>query len=710
LFTGAGPFADRELRVMIPSTRRSLVVAAILASLGPAAARSGEAVNVWLTTDSLLKRLEPQPPLSFSTAAGGAYALVVDETLTYQQVEGFGAAMTDSAAYLINRVATPESKQSAMERLFTRSGTGIGISFIRIPLGASDLARYLYSYDDLPDGQTDPALDHFDLFHDEDDIIPLLIEARVLNPQLRLMANPWSPPGWMKDSGSMIGGSLLAEMYGPFAGYLMMAIQGYAAAGVPIDYLSIQNEPLYSPPNYAGMLLPAADETTLLRDHLLPALAASGLTTRVLIWDHNWDRPDYPDEVFSDPGVLASPKVAGIAWHGYNGTAGVMTAARERYPSKGNYQTELSGGTWESDQVRADFQNLTHALRNWCRSFVKWGLALDQNRGPHTGGCDSCSPLVTINDVLGTVTYTADFYTLGHFSKFVLPGATRIHSTNGPGLLTSAFLNPDGTKALIVYNNNTTASAFQVQWGGQGFATTLPGLSGATFTWSGAQSGKPTTSPWLQIQASSYSASSGLLTEPTTDTQGGFDVGYADNGDWAVYPRIDFGSGAQGVDVRLASAGSGGRLELRIDSLTGTIISSVPVPITGDWQKWQTVPAAVSSAQGVHDLYLIFKGTSGIGNVNWLRFSRGFIRGDANSDGARDISDAIRSLVVMFEGEASPCPDSIDSNDDGEVDVSDPVYLLEYLFAEGPPLHSPATCGRDLAVDGLGCGPPGGCP
>jgi glucosylceramidase len=288
-------------------------------------------------------------------------------------------------------------------------------------------------------------------------------------------------------------------MYVPFAGYLMKAVEGYAAAGIPIDYLSLQNEPLYSPPDYAGMLLPAPAEAAVLRDHLLPALVSSGLTTRVLIWDHNWDRPDYPDEVFSEPAVLASPKVAGIAWHGYLGTAGVMTAARERYPAKGNYQTELSGGTWETDQVRADFRNLTHAMRNWCRSYVKWGLALDQNRGPHTGGCDSCSPLITINDVLGTVSYTADFYTLGHFSKFVLPGAFRIHSTNGPGLLTAAFLNPDGTKALIVYNDNTTASAFQVKWGSQTFSTTLPALSGATFTWSGSQSGSATTSPWVQI-------------------------------------------------------------------------------------------------------------------------------------------------------------------------------------------------------------------
>ncbi len=182
-----------------------------------------------------------------------------------------------------------------MANLFTRTGTGIGLSFIRNPMGASDLARFHYSYDDLPAGQTDPTLASFSIAHDLADIVPLVQQARALNPQLVVMATPWSPPGWMKTSGSLIGGSLLASAYAPFANYFVKYIQAYQAAGIPIDYVSLQNEPLYVPGDYPGMSMDAATQLAVLKLHLLPALTSAGLTTKALVYDHNWDRPDYPD-------------------------------------------------------------------------------------------------------------------------------------------------------------------------------------------------------------------------------------------------------------------------------------------------------------------------------------------------------------------------------------------------------------------------------
>ena len=437
-------------------------------------------MSVWLT--DAVRRMEAQPGLAFS-GAGSGRVIVVDEGRRFQPIEGFGASFTDSAAYVLNQVATPASRDAAMRDLFTRQGTGIGVSFVRNPMGASDLARFIYSYDDLPPGQTDPGLSRFSIAHDEADIIPLLRQARALNPEIRIMASPWSPPGWMKDSGSMIGGSLRTSMYGPFARYFVKYVEAYAAAGIPIDYVSLQNEPLFVPGDYPGMSMDAATQATVLRDHVLPAFLASGITTRLLVFDHNWDRPDFPDRVLADPVLLASDQVAGVAWHGYGGAPEAMTPIHDKYSGKGQYETELSGGTWVASQVRADFGTIIRSMRNWSRTFVKWSLALDENRGPHTGGCGTCTPLVTVSSGTGQVSYTTDFYTLGHFSKFVRSGAFRVHSTEVGSLVNVAFVNPDGSKVLVVYNEADVAAAFGVQAGARAFTYSLGGSSGATLTW-----------------------------------------------------------------------------------------------------------------------------------------------------------------------------------------------------------------------------------
>ena len=600
--------------------RRAGVVSVVAMLLGLPSLGRTQTVNVWLTTNSQSAKLQPQASLSFGTSATATNPIVVDETRTYQQIEGFGASMTDSSAYLLNQIATPAARAAAMTNLFTRTGTGIGLSFIRNPMGGSDLARFHYSYDDLPAGQSDPMLASFSIAHDLADIVPLMQQARTLNPQLVVMATPWSPPGWMKTSGSLVGGALLASAHAPFANYFVKYIQAYEAAGIPIDYVSLQNEPLYVPGDYPGMSMDAATQLAVLKLHLLPALTSAGLSTKTLVYDHNWDRPDYPDAVLADPAIADSPRVAGIAWHGYGGTPGAMLALHDKYPQVGQYQTEHSGGTWVSDQVRADFQEIIHVMRSWGRAFVKWGLALDQNRGPHAGGCGTCTPLVTVSNPSGSVSYPIDFYTLGHFSKFVLPGARRIYSSNGTGVLSAAFVNPDGSKALIAFNDTRTNKSIQVRWGTRSFAYTLPSYAGATFTWTGSQTGTYAVAAVTQMQASGFSASRGIQTETCTDTNNGLDVGFADDGDHLMFQQVDFASGLAAVDLRVASAGSGGRIDLRIDAFDGPLIASVALPVTGGWQTWQTVSGSVSGVSGVHDLYLIFDGTTSIGNVNWLRF------------------------------------------------------------------------------------------
>jgi glucosylceramidase len=587
------------------------------------AQQAPQTADVWVTTDDQRLKLEKQPPISFSTDASvGVNAIFVDESQVYQSVEGFGASFTDSAAFLLNQRVPPSQLDAVMVDLFGRSN-GIGVSFVRNPMGASDLARAIYSYDDLPPGQTDPDLNSFTIAHDLADIVPLIRRAKQINPDLRIMANPWSPPGWMKTSGSMIGGSLDPSHYASFANYFVRYIKAYEAAGVPIDYISLQNEPLYVPSDYPGLSMDASTQTVVLRDFVLPALTAANITTRVLVYEHNWDRPDYPQAVLSDPVLENSLQVAGTAWHGYGGTPGAMTTLQTRFPTKGNYETEHSGGTWVSDQVRADFDEIIQVMRNWGRTFVKWSLALDVNRGPHTGGCATCNPLVTVDSATGAVSHNIDYYTLGQFSKFVLPGAHRIYSSNADGFVSAAFKNPDESTALVVYNETADTRPVQVVWGNQSFTYSLEGFSGATFVWNGTQTGGySVAASTQQIQASSFSDTAGLQTESTSDMNGGYDVGYADDGDWALYRYIDFGDGASVniVSVHVASAGTGGVLEFRLGSAVGPLIGSVVIPLTGGWQTWTTVAGTISGVTGVNDLCIVFKGTSNIGNVNWFQF------------------------------------------------------------------------------------------
>ncbi len=588
---------------------------------------AGPTVNVTLTTHDQANLLATEPTTLFTLTTAGSNKVLVDETQAYQPIEGFGAAFTDSANWLLYTQAQPAAYTSAMNDLFTRNGGGIGLSFMRIPMGASDIARSVYSFDDMPPGQTDPALANFSITHDQAYIIPVIQQAVSLNANLKLMANPWSPPGWMKSTDSMIGGTLLSAQYTPFANYFVDYLKAYGAAGININYISLQNEPLYQPTNYPGMGMDANTQLTVLRDYVLPALTSNNLTTQVLVYDHNWDTPSYPETVLGDATVGASSLVAGTAWHGYGGTPGAQQTVENMFPSKGTWETEHSGGTWVSDQFTSDFVEITQVLRNSARAYVKWSLALDQTLGPNLGelnqgygGCTTCTPIVTVNTTNGSVTKTIEYYTLGQFSKFILPGAVRIYSSNANDIVSSAFLNTDGSKALICFNNSAASQSFQVQWGTENFTYSLPAYGAVTFTWSGPQNGATTIAATSTIQASSFTSESGLETETTSDTTGGYDLGYVTNGAYAVYENVDFGSGVSSVNVRTASGGNGGTLEFHLDSPTGATVATVGLPVTGGWQNWQTVNATASGATGVHTLYAVFSGTGGIANVNWFQF------------------------------------------------------------------------------------------
>jgi len=358
-------------------------------------------------------------------------------------------------------------------------------------------------------------------------------------------------------------------------------------------------------------------------------LTANNISTKVLVYDHNWDTPSYPELVFGGLTAQQLTQVAGTAWHGYGGVPGAQQLVQNQFPTLGNWETEHSGGTWVSDQFTSDFVEITLVLRNSGKSYVKWSLALDQNLGPNLtqnaglGGCNTCTPIVTVNSQTGAATKDIEFYTLGHYSKFVLPGAVRVYSSNTPFIASVAFENPDGSMALIAYNRSVSSQTFQAQWGTQSFSYTLPATAAATFTWAAAESGStPPVAATAQIQGSSFSSESGLQTEFTGDTTGEYDLGYISPGAYAVYQNVDFGTSVSQVNVRTASAGNGGTATFYLDSMTSSPIATVSLPVTGGWQTWTNATAPVTGAAGVHTLYVVFGGggAAGIANVNWFQF------------------------------------------------------------------------------------------
>jgi glucosylceramidase len=476
----------------------ALVAGVVVPNVAHAA---GETVNIWLTTTNdsagrnVTRGLQQQTPITFNSGnASGGQNITVNENTRYQQFVGAGASMTDTAAYLLGSSGSlsASAKNTVMTKLFDPTN-GIGLDFLRNPMGASDLARYNYSYDDMPAGQTDPSLAHFSISHDLTDILPLTKQAQQLNPNLKVMLSPWSAPAWMKSDDNFTSHSYLqAQYYAAYAQYFVKTIQAYQAQGVHPDYVSEQNEPgccdgsTYPTMNWNGNGLDYFAATDL-----LPALHSAGLTSKVLALDWNWSNyNDYASQEVNDATVRNDPLFGGVAWHGYDeGSAAEQTTVHNQYPNLGTFDTEHSGGTWIGNQQNEDMNNIIDYTRNWGQSVVKWSLAVDQSHGPHNGGCSTCTGLVTVHDDgSGQVDYTVEYYDMGQLTKFVKPGAYRIDSTANSTVPNVAWINPDGSKALVAYNGTGSAQQVVVNWGNESFSYSLPAATSATFTWSGAQS------------------------------------------------------------------------------------------------------------------------------------------------------------------------------------------------------------------------------
>lgn len=439
-------------------------------------------VDSWVTSGNQSNLLTKQTTaISLSTTTSLLPSILVDSATTYQTIDGFGYTLTQGSAYVINQL-TPFAKSTLLNELFGSSESSIGISYLRIGIGATDLSSSVYTYDDLPTGQTDINQTNFNLANDMADLIPLLKQIIVLNPNIKILATPWTAPSWMKSNNASISGSLQAQYYDAYAKYFVKYIQAMKAQGITIDAITPQNEPL-NPYNNPSMVMTAAEQITFIKNNLGPAFAAASISTKIIAYDHNCDRPDYPLDVLND--ATARQYVDGSAFHLYAGDIAALSQVHTAYPSKNVYFTEqytASSGTFDGD-LKWHLKNvIIGSMRNWSKVALEWNLANDASYGPHTsGGCTTCLGAVTIAS--GLAVKNVGYYIVAQASKFVPAGSVRIASNNYGSLQTVAFLRPDGKKVLIVLNENTTAQDFAIKYKDLYAPISLQAGSVATYVW-----------------------------------------------------------------------------------------------------------------------------------------------------------------------------------------------------------------------------------
>lgn len=439
-------------------------------------------VDFWLTKADRSALLEKQNvELNFKTVTNSYQTIEVDETQTYQSIDGFGYTLTGGSATLINSLPAAE-KDALISELFGSTGNSIGVSYLRVSIGASDLSANVFTYNERPSGQTDLNQDHFSIAAEMTDLVPVLKKILAVNPNIKILGSPWTAPTWMKTNGAYKGGSLKPEYYQSYAKYFVKYIQAMKAEGITIDAITIQNEPLH-PGNTPSMYMEAVDQANFIKTALGPAFRSAGIATKIILYDHNADRPDYPMSILADP--AANAFVDGSAFHLYGGNISALSQVHDAYPTKNVYFTEqwVGGpGNFAEDLKWHVSTLIVGATRNWSRNVLEWNLAADANYNPHTpdGGCTSCLGALTIAPA---VTRNVAYYVIAHASKFVKPGSVRIASSLNNGISNVAFKTPEGKKVLIVMNTSASFQSFNIKYNNKMVTPTLPGGAAATFVW-----------------------------------------------------------------------------------------------------------------------------------------------------------------------------------------------------------------------------------
>jgi O-glycosyl hydrolase len=440
-------------------------------------------VDFWLTKGDQTAILQKQTAvLGFGTTYHMYSNIEVDDSQTFQTIDGFGFTLTGGSAQVINQL-TAQKKQELLQELFGSNANSISISYLRISIGASDLNATPFTYDDLPTGQTDLNLANFSLAPDMTDLIPLLKEILAINPNIKIMGTPWSAPLWMKDNNNFMGGSLQPQYYAVYAQYFVKFIQKMKAEGIVIDAITPQNEPLHGG-NNPSMVMTALEQADFIKNNLGPAFQAANITTKIIAYDHNCDNPQYPITVLKDSG--AYPFVNGSAFHLYGGDISALSTVHNAFPQKDLYFTEqytASTGSFDGDLKWLVKNVIIGSMRNWSKNALQWNLANNGSFEPHTqGGCTTCKGALTVNSS-DSFTRNVGYYIAAHASKFVPAGSVRIASNLSGNLYNVAFKTPAGKKVLLVENDGNTTELFNIKYKGKWVTTSLTAGSVGTYVW-----------------------------------------------------------------------------------------------------------------------------------------------------------------------------------------------------------------------------------
>jgi glucosylceramidase len=463
--------------------RIAFVSAAVVLLSFMAGAQKKSGIKAWITDPAKQIYFKEEITEKFTGKLSDAtVTIMIDDKTTYQSIDGFGFALTGGSAMNMMKMSAG-ARAGLLKELFGTDKDQIGTSYLRVSIGASDLDEKVFSYDDLPAGQTDTALLHFNLGYDKQYLLPVLKEILKINPAIKIMGSPWSPPVWMKDNHDTRGGSLLKEYYGVYARYLVKYILAMKKEGIRMDAVTVQNEPLH-PGNNPSLLMLAPDQAEFVKNHLGPAFRKAKINTKIIIYDHNADKPDYPISILDDP--KAKKYIDGSAFHMYAGKIDALSKVHDAHPDRNLYFTEQwigAPGNFAGDIAWHIETLIIGATRNWAKTVLEWNLASDPEYKPYTdrGGCKTCLGAVTISG--DQFTRNPAYYIIAHASKFVRPGSVRISSTPVDQLPNVAFKTPSGKMVLIVLNRSRVVKPIQIIYRKQTELMFLEAGAVATYVW-----------------------------------------------------------------------------------------------------------------------------------------------------------------------------------------------------------------------------------
>ena len=438
-------------------------------------------IEGWVTRDAN-SVLQPMQPAAFSRSSPqeALPTIEVDESRAFQPIEGFGFALTGGSAYLLAGLPAAD-RAELLEELFGLTEDAVGLSCLRLSIGASDLGWRDFTYWDLEPGTADPDLARFNLAVCDPEVVPVMQQILRINPAVKIIASPWTAPPWMKSNDSFIAGSLKPECYAAYARYFVKYVEVMRGNGIHVSAVTPQNEP-HNPKNEPSMVMTATEQAEFIKGHLGPALRKGAPETEILCWDHNCDEPDYPLTVLEDAGARAY--IGGVAWHLYNGSPEAMSKVWAHYPEKKVYFTEqwvsshddfMGALRWHTKNV------IIGTLRNMSRTALEWNLASDPEFALHTpNGAVGALGGVTIGD---TIKRNPGYYLMAHAARFIRPGSVRVHSSEVDPLPNVACLTPDSRMVMVVMNDADGARRFRVQHQGAWATLELGAGEVATLRW-----------------------------------------------------------------------------------------------------------------------------------------------------------------------------------------------------------------------------------